>query len=154
MKFENATLYRQVLSRSVPFNGVDASIIDSLLEHGLVLSAKEDELVFYEHMRGGLGLYVILDGEIEIYRTQKSDNGDEHSSEMHLATLTPGQCFGEYSLLDGQNTSAAAKAMVDSKLFLLSRGEFEKVIQHDAEAARTIYRNLLLFLIDRLRKYP
>ena len=56
--------------------------------------------------------------------------------------------------MDGHKTSAAAKAKEACKLFLVSRGEFEKVVNNNAEAGRTIYRNLLLFLIDRLRKYP
>lgn len=153
MKFENASVYRQILANSVPFRGLADEAIDSLLDHGMVLNAEKDELVFYEHMRGGLGLYVILDGEIEIFKSE-IDEENEQANTVHLATLTPGQCFGEYSLIDGLKTSAAAKALVESKLFLLSRGAFEEAINSDAESGRTIYRNLLEFLVERLRRHP
>ncbi len=153
MKFENASHYRQILSKSVPFRDVADEVIDRLLEQGMVLNAEVDELVFYEHMRGGLGLYVILEGEIEIFRSEVGEENDQANS-IHLATLVAGQCFGEYSLIDGLKTSAAAKSLSNSKLFLLSRGVFEDVIQNDAEAARTIYHNLLVFLVERLRRHP
>ena len=154
MQFENASIYRQILSKSVPFKNVSDSALDALLLQGMVLNADKDELVFYEHMRGGLGLYVILEGSIEIFRSPEANEEDENAEPTHLAVLTPGQCFGEYSLLDGQNTSAAAKALESSKLFLLSRDAFETAVKDDAEAGRQIYQNLLLFLIERLRKHP
>ncbi len=153
MKFENAALYRQILANSIPFRGVGDDVIENLLSHGMVLQAEKDELVFYEHMRGGLGLYVILDGEIEIFRSEV-DEANAQANSIHLATLGAGQCFGEYSLIDGLKTSAAAKALSASKLFLLSRGAFESVVDGNAEAGRMIYRNLLEFLIKRLRQHP
>lgn len=154
MKFENATVYRQILSKSIPFKGVETDVLDELLEHGMVLSAKKDELVFYEHMRGGMGLYIVLDGVIEIFKSRVNDGEESDGKPLHLTNLMPGQCFGEYSLLDGRDTTAAAKALEESKLFLVSRGEFEKLVSKNPEAGRTIYHNLLLFLIDRLRRYP
>lgn len=153
MQFENASLYRQILSRSVPFKGLESEVLDGILNQGMVLNAEADELVFYEHMRGGLGLYVILEGQIEIFHSKASDDGSETTGQ-HLSTLGPGECLGEYSLIDGKNTSAAAKALEPAKLFLLSRGAFERIVESDAEAGRKIYHNLLLFLIERLRKHP
>lgn len=153
MKFENATRYRQILSESVPFRGLDSAKLDKILETGMVLSAQKDELVFYEKMRGGLGLYVILEGEIEIFHSRTAEDGSE-PEQIHLSTLVAGECLGEYSLIDGQQTSAAAKAQVDSKLFLLSRGSFEELVNNDPETGRRVYHNLLLFLVRRLRQYP
>jgi CRP-like cAMP-binding protein len=72
-------------------------------------------------------------------------------TEVHLNTMGPGRCLGEYSLIDEHSTSAAARSMAGAKLFFLSREEFRSIAEGDARVGKVIYLNLLRFLITRLR---
>jgi CRP-like cAMP-binding protein len=133
------------LSGSAPFKGLDVPVIDTIEKGGLVLEAKAGDIVYYEAMRGGLGLYLVMEGEIEILR------GAATAGERQLAKLEPGQCFGEFSLIDGQDSSASARALTQVKLFFFPRARFQQLIESDVNVARLVYHNLLKLLIQRLR---
>lgn len=147
---KEAAAFRGILEGSVVFKGLPQDVIGRILEQGMILEAKQGDLVFFEHMPGGIGLYLVLEGKVDIFRSSKAEDGKE--DQIRLNTLKPGQCFGEYSLLDGSSTSASAKATESSRLFFLPRSKFLKLTDNDPVSCKTIYRNLLLFLIQRLRQ--
>lgn len=60
---------------------------------------------------------------------------DEHGREMVLASLGPGQFFGEISLLDGGPRTATARAETDAVLMELSRDEFLQFVRKTPSAA-------------------
>ncbi len=151
MNQAEADRYRRALEDSVPFKGLPAPALEQIMERGLLLEAKKDGVVLFEHMRGGLGLYVVLHGDVEIFHSDGSSETPV-SSGTHLNSLGRGECFGEYSLIDGKTTSASARAVNDAKLFFLPGGEFSRTIEGDPLAAKVIFRNLLLLLVTRLRQ--
>jgi CRP-like cAMP-binding protein len=120
-------------------------VIDTIQKGGLMLDAKAGDVVYYENMRGGLGLYVVVEGQVEIFR------GANSTGEKHLATLEPGQCFGEFSLIDGHDSSASARALSTIKLFFFPRARFQQLVESDVQIAKLVYHNLLKLLINRLR---
>jgi CRP-like cAMP-binding protein len=136
--------YRGILGESVPFKGLDPIVLDHILGTGLMLEAKAGDVVFFEKLRGP-GLYVVLKGEVEVFIAGKRPA-------TRLNTLRPSDCFGEYSLIDGKESSASARALSATRLYFLPRGEFLRLTQQNAATGRTIYHNLLLFLIERLRQ--
>ncbi len=143
--------YRHVLESSVVFAGLEAATFERIIQLGLLLDAKPDDLLVYENMRAGPGLYIVLAGEVEVFQADPAQPEKPLPLGARLNTLGPGQCLGEYSLIDGQTTSASVRALVETKLFFLSRGHFLSVTDSDPVAGRAIYRNLLTFLIERLR---
>lgn len=148
---KEAAVFRGILADSVVFRNLSAEVVGRILKQGLVLEAKKDDLVFFERMPGGIGLYLVLEGKIDIFRSASSGAGAD--AQIRLNTLKTGQCFGEYSLLDGASaTSASAKAVESSRLFFLPRGQFLRLTDDDPVTGKIIYRNLLLFLIERLRQ--
>jgi CRP/FNR family transcriptional regulator, cyclic AMP receptor protein len=151
MKPAEIERYRGVLAESVPFRGLQPAAIEHIARQGLVLEAADGAPVSYEQMRGGIGLYVVLEGRVEVYRAEPPNSGAP-DRQRHLNTLQRGQCFGEYSLLDGHSTSASARAIGASRLFFLPRGEFQLLVDQNPSVGKTIYRNLLLCLIERLRQ--
>lgn len=142
---------RAVLAASVVFKGLPPAAIEGIQKQGLVLEARPGDLVSFQNMRGGMGLYLLLEGAVEVFRENGKSDDAERSERLNV--LQPGQIFGEYSLFDQRNTSASARALTASRLFLLPRGEFEALLERDAVLARTVYRNLLVYLIARLRQY-
>jgi CRP-like cAMP-binding protein len=149
---KEAAHFRSILARSVIFNGLDDPVVEQFLSKGMILEAKKGDLVAFEKMPGGIGLYVVLEGKVDVFRAIDPDQITTTTPKIHLNTLLPGQCFGEYSLLDGLATSASAMALENSRLYFLPRGAFLALLDGDPEVAKAIYRNLLLFLILRLRQ--
>ena len=151
MKPADIRLYRNVLGGSTAFKGLAAPTLEGIMQKGLLLEAKAGDVVFFEQMRGGPGLYVVLAGEVEVFQSPAPKNRLSRIRRVHLNLLQPSDCFGEYSLIDGKESSASARALVNTVLFFLPRGEFQRITEQDVAVGRTIYHNLLLVLIQRLR---
>ena len=152
MNHAEAATYGGILANSVAFQDLPSAALSQVLASGLMLEAKSGDPVLLENLRGSPGLYVVLEGEIEVHLSRGRRTGDKPNKPIRLATVGPGHCFGEYSLIDGQGTTAAARALTDSKLFFLPRGEFQRVVESDLLTGKIIYRNFLRLLVARLRQ--
>ena len=62
---------------------------------------------------------VVLDGKLEVTRDGR-----------HVATLRPGDCVGEIALLTGPGSRASAtvEAIATSRVWVLSRSEFDELV--------------------------
>jgi formate hydrogenlyase transcriptional activator len=107
----------------------------------------------------GSALYIILKGQFEVdlplgvYVPQQTGNQVERRmSKVQLNTLNEGDCFGEYSLIDQQPTSASVIATQPGELIKITKPAFDAILQADDRIAKTIYYNILRILIRRLRK--
>ncbi len=147
MKPAESTVSREDLKRSRVFKNIPDDALDLILEQGLVLEAKKDDPILYENRRGGIGLYLILSGLVAVFRDEP-----QLEAPVHVANLMPGDCLGEYSLIDGSTTSAAARALEDSTLFFVPRGSFIRLLGGDPQIGKTFYFNLLVYLVSRLRQ--
>jgi CRP/FNR family transcriptional regulator, cyclic AMP receptor protein len=85
----------------------------------------------------GLGFYLILAGEVEVRKGNRS-----------LARLGAGQFFGEMSLFDSQPRSADVVTTRPTAVGVLSRWELDAF----AETHRGVYKGMLLELARRLRE--
>jgi CRP/FNR family transcriptional regulator, cyclic AMP receptor protein len=75
----------------------------------------------------GTDFFIIRSGKIALSYV------DEDGKEKHLATLGPGQFFGELSLFDGGKRTATARCTEPSELLSLGRADFEQfLISHPA----------------------
>jgi CRP-like cAMP-binding protein len=74
-----------------------------------------------EEGQPGQGLYVVLNGEMDVSKV----DGEE---KVLLATLKPGDVFGEISLLNDQPTTASVTAASNATVLFLSREIFQKLI--------------------------
>lgn len=101
-----------------------------VIEEGAELLEEED------------GVYLLVNGEVEV-RKGAVDGTDG----TLLATLGPGEVFGEMTLLDGQPRSASVFAKTEVQCLVLSVADFQRVLRHNPEIALT----LLAVLSRRLR---
>jgi ATP-binding cassette subfamily B protein len=67
------------------------------------------------------GLYIILSGRIRIFDGHEARSGD-------VATLGPGDSFGEISLLRRINHTKSAEAVDNSELMVVPRDSFEELL--------------------------
>ncbi len=96
----------------------------------------------HEGQRPGVGLYVILRGRVCI--TQRGEGDDVRM----LATVGPGEMFGEMALIDDRPRSATATAIEPTLAFIIPIFDFRAVLQHSAEASAALLFQLSLRLRD------
>lgn len=83
-----------------------------------------------------VGLYVVLEGRVRIFRT--SPEGREQT----LAVEGPGRAVAELPLVDGGTYPASATTDVPSRLLFLPRAEFEHAFRTDPDVASAVVRAL------------
>ena len=111
--------YRHILASSVVFESLATAALDHIIARGLLVETHAGEQVLSEGTRGP-GLYVVLEGLVEVFLPDGAGPRTRRPTEVHLNTLGPGRCLGEYSLIDEHSTSAAARSLTQAKLFFLS----------------------------------
>lgn len=126
--------------------GLSDEAFADLARRGMPLELKQHDPLLFQDVRGGLGLFFVLSGSIAIRRRVDGDVDGQQ-----LAVLQPGDCVGEYSLLDGQPLSATARALEPSRLFFLPSGQFRALVEGDSRIGCVLYRNLARYLVRRLR---
>lgn len=88
-------------------------------------------------------LFIVLSGAVAIVA------GD---SAEPLATIGTGEIFGELALIDELPRSAGARAAEPSRLLVVRRDDFERLVRRDPELGAVILRNIARTLSERLRQ--
>ncbi len=70
--------------------------------------------------------FIVIAGEAEVVR-------EEQGSERQIATLTPGQLYGEVAIMRDQPRSATVRARTDTRLLALDRNAFRDLIAQSME---------------------
>lgn len=144
---------KKVLSRTAIFNSLDSKQQTQLAQACHLHKYAIDEEVIKEGDSGD-GLYIIIEGKLSVFLPQKSRlKKEERLSKVILNTLESGNCFGEYSLLDGHYVSATIMALEATSILKIDKGDFQKIMDNNLYIAKTIYGNLARLYISRLRKY-
>jgi CRP-like cAMP-binding protein len=96
--------------------------------------------LFHQGMPGTT-LYLIEEGRVRL--SSMGQNGHEHT----LAIYGPSDIFGELTLLDGLPRSASAVTITNTALWLLSKGDLDRLMEQYPVMARSMNR----ILAGRLR---
>jgi len=129
------------LARIPFFAGLDALALERVAAGTRMRRFRRGEIIFHAGDPGD-ALFIIVSGEVKI--ALPSEEGDE----AILATLRPGDVFGELALLDGAPRSATASALVATEVVLLPRDRFRELVATEP-AVRDI---LLASLAGELRR--
>jgi len=114
------------------FAGLDADGLTSMTRGMRVRRFRRGETIFHLGDPGD-ALFIVMAGSIKI--TLPADTGDE----AILATLRPGDFFGELALLDGAPRSATAVAIEATETYILPRDQFRELV-----ATEPVMREALL----------
>jgi len=92
---------------------------------------------------GSLGdaLYLVLSGKVEVSKTGHA-----------LATLDPGEFFGEMSVLEPVPRSATVTAVAPSYLFRLPTNAIQGLLTTDPGAATALLVHIVKVISERLRR--
>jgi len=87
-------------------------------------------------------LAIVLAGRARVLTT------DGRGREVILATLSPGDCVGEMSLIDNQPHSATVRAEIQTDVRILGRTEFARCLPENSSMAYAVMKGL----VQRLRR--
>jgi CRP-like cAMP-binding protein len=104
------------------------------------------EVLFREGEEGST-FYVILSGGIAIEK--KLDRGGQKFRK--LATLSPGDCFGEMAVLEGRPRFAQARAVSAAEVVELDRERLLGFIDGHPREGASLLIGLVLIMLKRLR---
>jgi CRP/FNR family cyclic AMP-dependent transcriptional regulator len=133
---------RQKLQASIPFfREIDPLLLDRMAPFIHQKTYRKGELIFLEGDYGN-EIYFIVSGSISIYTFDKS-------KKVILTFLHEGEYFGEMAIMKpGLVRSATAECLVQTKLYILRRSDFQLLIEND----RNIAFQLLDYTMERLRR--
>lgn len=109
------------LKQSHLFRGVSDKDLTAVAEIMQENTYHQEEIVFSEGMAAD-SFYMIYQGRIRLTRRQKDRS-------TQVATLFPGDYFGERGLLKGSIRNATAKAEAGTTLLILYRNEFKILLK-------------------------
>jgi CRP/FNR family cyclic AMP-dependent transcriptional regulator len=140
-----AMLSREHRFSSLRLDELSAPELDKLARFARVCRARRGAAVFEEGARDAY-LCLIVEGEIEV----RKEDGDRAG--RVLATLGPGKLLGEMALLDGEPRSATAVAVADATLVILTRDDFDALLEEFPRLGVKLLRRLARLLSVRLRE--
>jgi CRP-like cAMP-binding protein len=121
---------RDILRNLRLFKSLADIELDSYPNWTEVITVGPGDFVVKEHEQGN-HLYVILDGVVEVFII------DEDGKINILATLKPGDYFGEQALIDGNNGERNAYVRTDNetRLIKISKDYFKLALKRDSALA-------------------
>ncbi len=138
---EEPTTAAELLARVPLLADLEEGELERIAQVAIPRSFPKGARVFHEGDESD-ACYVIRDGEVRVTR--------EHSDgrAIALATLGPGELFGELAMLDGGTRSASVETLSDVELLALSAADMKGLFERNAE----ITTKLVVALTKRLRE--
>jgi CRP/FNR family transcriptional regulator/CRP/FNR family cyclic AMP-dependent transcriptional regulator len=129
----------ELLRRSSLFVELAPNELEALARAAEQREFARDEVIFAMHERAD-GLFVVASGRVKV--SIPSTEGKE----IIIATLGPGQIFGEMALIDDEPRSASVVAQLATSTYRIRRFEFERLLDSHPGIARKLLRELSLRL--------
>lgn len=138
-------LLAQNLTGFALFADLDVREARLLAGHMLLYGAHKGATIFKEGDPGSF-LCLILEGKTVI--TKQGDDGNEHT----IGIAGPGKTIGEMALIDGEPRSASCTCQTDVEVALLSKNQFDKLVQSAPLLGYKLMARLAKLLSQRLRQ--
>ena len=136
---DNATV--ALLKRVPLFSELSADELERISRVAVPRSYPRGVRVFHEGDHSD-ACYIVRSGDLRVTREHPDGRA------IALATLGPGDIFGELAMLDGEARSASVEALSDSELLALPAGDVRALLRGSAE----ITVKLVIALTRRLRE--
>jgi CRP-like cAMP-binding protein len=136
----------EILQRTVLFKGCSREELEialGLFQHRQI---RPNTTIFTEKMPAE-SLYIIKSGSVRI--TVMAGEGVEKS----LLMLGPGEFFGELALLQEESRLVSARSETPVELLMLSRKDFQALIELDARTAARVLNAIARLLAMRIKAY-
>jgi len=135
----------QALKQQSLFSDIDSEGLEKLSKIVEKLSLKKGEQLFKEK-DDTRGVFLLHSGKVEISRVTAD------GWRQTLTVVTPGDFFGELSILERRHHVASAVAVEDAELFLIPKEEFERLMNQDTKLACYILKKIAMEMSKKLRR--
>lgn len=123
--------------RAIPlFSGVKGEDLERIADLLIERRFPKHKTIVEEGLPGDY-MYVICEGRVQV--SKLSDDGREKILEF----FEKGAFFGEMSLLDDSPRSASVRALTDTRILALSRGDFLAVMRRSPDVAMAVVQELV-----------
>jgi CRP-like cAMP-binding protein len=129
------------LARVPLFAGLDGTSIAALDAFAFQRTFAPGEVIVEEGHTGN-GLFVVLEGHVEVIKGIGTDRA------QHLATLGPGEPFGEIALLGEWKRSASVRAVEETRCLGMDRWVFLAHLRREPELALRVIQFLAQRLVE------
>lgn len=143
---EDANEAFNIFASSPLFRGLSLNDQKQIFSHGQILELDAGAVVI-EEATVNSSIYVVLSGEFRVGLSA----GPERYGEVKLARRRAPDCFGEYAFIDYKLASADVTASQKSRLYKIDFDILDQFIDSNPILGRTLYENVLLLLVARLR---
>ena len=126
------------------FGGIREDILHTILSFSPMVHVGKGDYFFRENDKGD-DMFILETGRVAILKSWENH-------EYLLATLGPGDCFGEMEIIDLEPRTASVLAVEDCKAIKLSATGLCKVYQQDVKQFAMIHMNMGREVSRRLRK--
>lgn len=133
---------KTILKEVSLFSLLPAQSLRELIRTGQTLSFEAGQLICEEGEHSD-AMYVLLEGQIRVYKT------DEAGNEVDISALGSGDFFGEMAMFDNKPRSATVGCTTACHLFMLDKEAFMSLLQH--ANTRTISSSFLSALVKCVR---
>jgi CRP-like cAMP-binding protein len=137
---EAAKIVRTVLCRGLTFEQTE-----QIFKAMVAVNVEAGAVLYHEHEKSK-GLFVLLEGAVEVLK--RAPGGDDR----RIATVEAPTVVGEMSLLTDRPHSATVRALVPCEGRLLTRAQFDRMLQGENLAAYKIVLTLADVIARRLNK--
>lgn len=135
-----------ILSSCYLFKGVKSHQIDELAKVVNEVDFEKDAWLFHEGSQADR-LYFLENGAIDLLTTIEND------VELPTARLkTAGDCFGTGALVEPFTYSLSARCVETVSLLTIAREDLADILEKDSELGKTVFGNLAVHYLDRLRE--
>jgi CRP/FNR family transcriptional regulator len=135
----------QALKQQSLFSDIDSEGLEKLSKVVTKISLKKGEQLFKEK-DDTRGVFLLHSGKVEISRVTAD------GWRQTLTVVTPGDFFGELSILERRHHVASAVAVEDAELFLIPKEEFDRFMEQDTKLACYILKKIAMEMSKKLRR--
>lgn len=120
--------------------------LDAIYALGETLTIMPDE-VLIESDAANRALFVLLEGAFRVSVPKRPDRVGRGT----LGHRGPGDLLGEYSFIDASTPSARVTASTKGLVLRIPHDSLQDLLEKDVAISAVVYRNLLHYLVNRLR---
>ena len=130
----------ELIRRDPLFSMLTAGQAEGVADAVVKRRFRRGEMIVEQNKKSN-ALFILLTGRSRVVTT------DARGREVILATLNPGDHFGEMSLIDNEPHSASVRAEVQTDVLMLGRAEFARCLPENTSMAYAVMKGL----VQRLR---
>ena len=120
----------ELLGAAPLFTGVDEAGLGMVAERAIEVDFAPGQVIARQG-DVGTGFFIVASGSVRVVRDGAT-----------IATLGPGEFFGELSVLDGQPRNAQVVAAEPTTCLALASWDFEAIVTEDPKVALAVMRGL------------